>query len=63
MSVAEEHFVEARSSMTSAIGVFYKACQAIEIDNEGFVEDVVGAVFEATDTELEGEGVVVSDYI
>ena len=63
MSKAEEHFMETKSTMTSAIGEFYRACQAIEINDEGFVEDIGEAVFSSTETEDNTEGIVLSDYI
>lgn len=55
MSQAEEKFMLNRDQMTAAIRNFHDSCQEIEIDNEGFAEDVIAAVVEATD------GVVVLD--
>ncbi len=54
----DEKFIEAKSAMTNAISDFYKACREIDIEDEGFVEDVVEQVFAAT-----GQGVVVEEYI
>ena len=48
MSQAEEKFMEDRSKMTSCITEFYNSCHAIGVDNEGFAEDVIAAINEAT---------------
>lgn len=49
MSQAEEKFMEDRSRMEHCIAEFYNSCQAIDLDNKGFAEDVNEAVEEATD--------------
>jgi len=63
MSQAEEDFMIAKMNMTNAISVFYKAAQAIDIDDEGFVDDIAEQVYVATEDESKGEGIVLSDYI
>lgn len=49
MSDAEEQkFMEVRRRMENLITNFYECCQAIDLNDEGFAEDVNDAVFEAT---------------
>lgn len=52
MSQAEEKFMEVRRAMENSIIVFYESCKEIGLDNEGFAEDVIAAVDEATGGEV-----------
>lgn len=58
MSQAEENFMENRSKMEYYMTKFYENCQEIGVDNEGFAEDVIAAVIEAT-----GGEVVFEDWV
>lgn len=53
MSEAEEKFMNDRQRMERAITQFYASCQAIDIDNEGFMEDVNAGVLEASGLSFE----------
>ena len=53
MSKAEEKFMADKSEMQNAITKFYKSCIAIDIDNEGFMEDINDAVFETAGIQFE----------
>lgn len=55
MSQAEEKFMEDRRKMEYLIAEFFESCQAIGIDNEGFMEDVNEAVSDATSGKLKFE--------
>ena len=48
MSKAEENFMETRRKMEFYINKFYEACGEIDIDDDGFAEDVTEAIEEAT---------------
>ena len=55
MSKAEEQFMLARERMTECIKNFYAACKLVDISDEGFAEDVVEKVDEATDGNIKLE--------
>lgn len=57
MSEPEEKFMEIRRKMEYAIMDFYDSCREIGINNEGFTEDIIAAVDEAT-----GGNVVLEDW-
>ncbi len=48
MSQAEEKFMTDREKMELAIREFYASCGAIEIDDDGFHEDIAAAIFNVT---------------
>ena len=50
MSEAEEKYMRIKNQMQCAIDEYYKeGCPAIGLDNDGFMDDINDAVFDATD--------------
>lgn len=57
MSESEEKFMENRRKMEYYMTAFYENCKEIGVNNEGFAEDVISAVADAT-----GQEVILEDW-